>query len=181
MTKRKTPLKQANNSINSGNVRLTCSSKFTRKFDSYDRSESVSSDPSFNSEEWIREFNTRCRTLPNPKIQRREKAEVVEDKEQTNFYANIPSTHSTPVSCRIVPLNRNEIEERKTLFLPDLSGVKIYESVELGSDGNEVDTSAEEEAEDDYEVVTFKSQKLVSSTLTRAPARPPRNLKSSCR
>ena len=181
LTKRKTPLKQANNSINSGNVRLTCSSKFTRKFDSYDRSESVSSDPSFNSEEWIREFNTRCRTLPNPKIQRREKAEVVEDKEQTNFYANIPSTHSTPVSCRIVPLNRNEIEERKTLFLPDLSGVKIYESVELGSDGNEVDTSAEEEAEDDYEVVTFKSQKLVSSTLPRAPARPPRNLKSSCR
>ena len=181
LTKRKTPLKQANNSINSGNVRLTCSSKFTRKFDSYDRSESVSSDPSFNSEEWIREFNTRCKTLPNPKIQRREKAEVVEDKEQTNFYANIPSTHSTPVSCRIVPLNRNEIEERKTLFLPDLSGVKIYESVELGSDGNEVDTSAEEEAEDDYEVVTFKSQKLVSSTLPRAPARPPRNLKSSCR
>ena len=181
LTKRKTPLKQANNSINSGSVRLTCSSKFTRKFDSYDRSESVSSDPSFNSEEWIREFNTRCRTLPNPKIQRREKAEVVEDKEQTNFYANIPSTHSTPVSCRIVPLNRNEIEERKTLFLPDLSGVKIYESVELGSDGNEVDTSAEEEAEDDYEVVTFKSQKLVSSTLPRAPARPPRNLKSSCR
>ena len=181
LTKRKTPLKQANNSINSGNVRLTCSSKFTRKFDSYDRSESVSSDPSFNSEEWIREFNTRCKTLPNPKIQRREKAEVVEDKEQTNFYANIPSTHSTPVSCRIVPLNRNEIEERKTLFLPDLSGVKIYESVELGSDGNEVDTSAEEDAEDDYEVVTFKSQKLVSSTLPRAPARPPRNLKSSCR
>ena len=119
--------------------------------------------------------------MPNPKIQRREKAEVVEDKEQTNFYANIPSTHSPPVSCRIVPLNRNEIEERKTLFLPDLSGVKIYESVELGSDGNEVDTSAEEEAEDDYEVVTFKSQKLVSSTLPRAPARPPRNLKSSCR
>ena len=177
LTKKKTPFKQSLNSSNSSNVRVTCSSKFTRKFDPYDRSESVSSDPSFNSDEWIREFNTRCKTLPNPKIQKQET--VTEDKEQTNFYANIPSTHSTPVSCRIVPLNRNEIDERKTLFLPDLSGVKIYESLELGSDGNEVDTSSEES--DDYEVVNFKNQKFTPATLPRPPVRPPRSLKSSCK
>ena len=83
------------------------------------------------------------------------------------------------MSCRIVPLNRNEIDERKTLFLPDLSGVKIYESLELGSDGNEVDTSSEES--DDYEVVNFKNQKFTPATLPRPPVRPPRSLKSSCK
>ena len=179
LTKRKSPNKSGS-SAKSDNERqhvVTCSSKLTRKFETYNRSESVSSDPSFNSDEWIREFNARCKTLPNPKIQRHPEAVVVsEDQEQTNFYANIPSSHSTPVSCKIVPLNRNEIEERKTLFLPDLSGVKIYESVELGSDGNEeVDSTSEES--DDYEVVTFRNNKLVPSTLLR----PPRSLKSSCK
>ena len=166
LTKRKSPNKSGS------------SSKLTRKFDTYNRSESVSSDPSFNSEMWIREFNARCKTLPTPKILKPTEAVMVtEDQEQTNFYANIPSSHSTPVSCKIVPLNRNEMEERKTLFLPDLTGVKIYESVELDSEGNEeVDTTNSEES-DDYEVVTFKNNKVVPSTLLR----PPRSLKSSCK
>ena len=174
LTKRKSPSK----SDNERQHVVTCSSKLTRKFDTYNRSESVSSDPSFNSEEWFREFNARCKTLPTPKILKHPETvsvAVAEDQEQTNFYANIPSTHSTPVSCKIVPLNRNEIEERKTLFLPDLTGVKIYESV-VGSDGNDTNTSEEG---DDYEVVTFKNNKIVPSTTTLL--RPPRSLKSSCK
>ena len=189
LTRRKSPNKSGSSS-KSDNERqqdvVTCSSKLTRKFETYNRSESVSSDPSFNSEEWIREFNARCKTLPQPRMRKapEEAVSVVltEDQEQTTFYANIPSSHSTPVSCKIVPLNRNEIEERKTLFLPDLSGVKIYESVELGSDGNEEGDSTTEE-EDDYEVVTFKNNKLVPSlpSLPSTFPRPPRSLKSSCK
>ena len=179
LTKRKSPSKSGSSSSNSDQERRgPSSSKLTRKFETYNRSESVSSDPSFNSEEWIREFNSRCKTLPTPKILKHTEAVVVtEEQEQTNFYANIPSSHSTPVSCKIVPLNRNEIEERKTLFLPDLTGVKIYESVDLGSDGNDTTSSGSEEA-DDYEVVAFQHNRVVPvSTLLR----PPRSLKSSCR
>ena len=176
LTKRKSANKSRNSS-KSDNV-APCSSKLLRKFDTYNRSESVSSDPSFNSDEWIREFNARCKTLPTPKILKHTEAAVVtEDQEQRNFYANIPSSTSTPVSCKIVPLNRNEVEEgRKTLFLPDLTGVKIYETLELGSDGNEEGDTTTEES-DDYEVVTFKNNKVVPSTLQR----PPRSLKSSCK
>ena len=53
LTKRKSPSKPDNERQHV----VTCSSKLTRKFDTYNRSESVSSDPSFNSEEWFREFN----------------------------------------------------------------------------------------------------------------------------
>ena len=104
----------------------------------------------------------------------------------SSLFATLPSQNIewrtihirfTPVSCKIVPLNRNEVEEgRKTLFLPDLTGVKIYETLELGSDGNEEGDTTTEES-DDYEVVTFKNNKVVPSTLQR----PPRSLKSSCK
>ena len=178
LSKRKSPSKCGTSSKSDNEWQHIGSSKLTRKFETYNRSESVSSDPSFNSEEWIREFNARCKTLPTPKILKHTETVVVaEDQEQTNFYANIPSSHSTPVSCKIVPLNRNEIEERKTLFLPDLTGVKIYESVDLGSDGNDTTSSGSEET-DDYEVVAFQHNRVVPvSTLLR----PPRSLKSSCR
>ena len=80
LTKRKSANKSRNSS--KSDTVAPCSSKLPRKFDTYNRSESVSSDPSFNSDEWIREFNARCKTLPTPKILRHTEAAVVtEDQE----------------------------------------------------------------------------------------------------
>ena len=141
----------------------SCTPRFP-KYNS-DTSSTVSTDPSFTSDDWIREFNARCKTVP--KIQ---KPAEVEDVEK-NFYSNVPSATSTPVSCKIVPLNRinTEEEERKTRFLPNVSGIKIYETVDMGSDGNEIDTSSSDESRDDnsdYETIQFKNQKIVPTPKT---------------
>ena len=51
--------------------------------------------------------------------------------------------------------------------------IKIYETVEIGSDGAGEDLSSD----GDYETVFFVNQKITPKTLVR----PPRTLKSSCR
>ena len=155
---------------------VTCASRLSRKFESSGRSDqnSVSTDPSFTSDDWIKEFNARARCKSGPKL-RKPSEDSAEDVE-TNFYANMPpSSHtSTPVSCRIVPLNRLETQDTeadtRTRFLPDVSGIKIYETVELGSDGASDNLSSD----GDYETVHFVNQKMTPKTLFR----PPRTLKS---
>ena len=158
----------------------TCSSRFQRKYESYVRSDqhsSVSTDPSFTSDEWIKEFNARCKSVP--KIH---KSDDSEDEDHQNFYSNVPSATSTPVNCKIVPLNRlhldNSEEERKSKFLPNISGIKIYETVDMmGSDGNEhLETSSDELNNSDYETVHFKNHVMTPKTLFKP--RPIRTLKS---
>ena len=175
----------------------------------------VSRDPSFTSGDWIKEFNARCRvappppppsTLPRHSDQRGRHPSCspeAEAEEESVFYANVPSTTSTPLSCRILPLNRlgdHDLGEEPQLrgrSLADISGVKIYDTVEarpgsqaqvarpgsqsrhcgagLGSDGA-LSSSSGSEAE--YETVQFSQrQHTAPSTL----ARPPRTLKYSCR
>ena len=155
-----------------------CGSRPSRKHESSHRSDqnSVSTDPSFTSDDWIKEFIARARCRSGPKL--RKPSEDSTDDVETNFYANLPSSHtSTPVSCRILPLNRIETQEpeadKRTRFLPDVSGIKIYETVEIGSDGAGEDLSSD----GDYETVFFVNQKITPKTLVR----PPRTLKSSCR
>ena len=158
---------------------VTCVSRLSRRFESSRRSDqnSVSTDPSFTSDDWIKEFNARARCRSGPKL-RKSSEDSAEDVE-TNFYANMPpSSHtSTPVSCRIVPLNRIENLEleadTRTRFLPDVSGIKIYETVELGSDGASDNTSSD----GDYETVHFVNQKITPMT-PKTLFRPPRTLKS---
>ena len=152
----------------------SCASRPSRKFESSGRSDqnSVSTDPSFTSDDWIKEFNARARCKSVPKL-RKPSGDSAEDAE-TNFYANLPASHSTPVSCRIVPLNRLETGEpeldTRTRFLPDVSGIKIYETLDLGSDGASDNLSSD----GDYETVHFVNQKITPKTLFR----PPRTLKS---
>ena len=156
---------------------VTCAFRVDRKFESSGRSDqnSVSTDPSFTSDDWIKEFNARARYRSGSKLRKPSE----DSAEEINFYANMPpSSHtSTPVSCRIVPLNRIENQspetETRTKFLPDLSGIKIYETVELGSDG----ASDNHSSDDDYETVYFVNQKMTAKTLVR----PPRSLKSGRR
>ena len=165
----------------------------------------VSRDPSFTSGDWIKEFNARCRvappppppsTLPRHSDQRGQhpSSSPEAEAEESVFYANVPATTSTPLSCRILPLNRlgdHDLGEEPQLrgrSLADISGVKIYDTVEarpgsqarycgagLGSDGA-LSCSSGSEAE--YETVQFSQrQHTAPSTL----ARPPRTLKYSCR
>ena len=147
-------------SVKSGRV-TTCVTRFTPKFETNSiksDQNSVSTDPSFTSDDWIKEFNARCRS-----VSRLPKPEDIEDVEK-NFYANVPSATSTPVSCKILPLNKIVEEDRQIRFLPNVSGIKIYETLDIGSDGNEIiDTSSDESNEhsDDYETVQFKSQQIV--------------------
>ena len=176
----------------------------------------VSRDPSFTSGDWIKEFNARCRvapppappsTLPRHSDQRGRhpsSSPEAEAEEESVFYANVPSTTSTPLSCRILPLNRlgdHDLGEEPQLrgrSLADISGVKIYDTVEarpvyqaqvarpgpqarhwgagLGSDGA-LSSSSGSEAE--YETVQFLSQR--QHTAPGTLARPPRTLKYSCR
>ena len=173
----------------------------------------VSRDPSFTSGDWIKEFNARCRvappsTLPQHSDQRGRhpsSSPEAEAEEESVFYANVPSTTSTPLSCRILPLNRlgdHDLGEEPQLrgrSLADISGVKIYDTVEarpvyqaqvarpgsqprycgagLGSDGA-LSSSSGSEAE--YETVQFPSQRQHHTTPSTL-ARPPRTLKYSCR
>ena len=156
---------------------VTCASKVSRMFESSGRSDqnSVSTDPSFTSDDWIKEFNARARYRSGSKLRKPSE----DSAEEINFYANMPpSSHtSTPVSCRIVPLNRIENQtpetETRTKFLPNLSGIKIYETVELGSDGASENLSSDS----DYETVYFVNQKMTTKTRVR----PPRTLKSGRR
>ena len=166
-------------SSNSVEKVTTCSTRFHRRYESYtkslDQHSQVSTDPSFTSDEWIKEFNARCKSVP--KLQNES-----EDEEHQNFYANVPSATSTPVNCKIIPLNRLHIsdsEEKRTRFLPDVSGIKIYETVDIGSDGSDnIDTSSDESNShsSDYEVVNFKNHKMTPKTLFKP--RPIRTLKS---
>lgn len=188
LTKRRQVVMMENlNSSDSG--RTSCSSRFQRKFDSYNNKSdqnSISTDPSFTSDEWIKEFNARCKSVPQIPIPKIHKSEEAEDVEK-NFYANIPTTTSTPVSCKIIPLNRllEDDSDKKMRFLPNVSGIKIYETLDLGSDGNEVDTSSDDSNchSDDYETVQFKNHQIVPNPnpTQRTLFRPPRTLKSSCR
>ena len=166
----------------------------------------VSRDPSFTSGDWIKEFNARCRVAPPPappstlprhsdQRGRHPSSSPEAEAEESVFYANVPATTSTPLSCRILPLNRlgdHDLGEEPQLrgrSLADISGVKIYDTVEarpgsqarhcgagLGSDGA-LSSSSGSEAE--YETVQFlsKQQHTAPGTL----ARPPRTLKYSCR
>ena len=185
MTKRRHVVMMENFN-SSENGRTSCSSRFQRKFDSYNnKSDQNSTDPSFTSDEWIKEFNARCKSVPQIPIQKVQKSEEAEDVEK-NFYANIPTTTSTPVSCKIIPLNRliEDDSGKKMRFLPDVSGIKIYETVDLGSDGNDTtDTSSEDSNchSDDYETVQFKNHQIVPNATQRTLFRPLRTLKSSCR
>ena len=124
------------------------------------------SDPSFSSEEWIKEFNARYNPLPHsPK----------EDDHEATFYSNIPSRTSTPVNHRIFPLNRLEVPDRKIRFLPDVSGVKIYENIEVTRNSDNIDTEESSDAgNDSYEVVAVEDNKVIARAHFR-----PRTLKSS--
>ena len=165
----------------------------------------VSRDPSFTSGDWIKEFNARCRVAPPPappstlprhsdQRGRHPSSSPEAEAEESVFYANVPATTSTPLSCRILPLNRlgdHDLGEEPQLrgrSLADISGVKIYDTVEarpgpqarhcgagLGSDGA-LSCSSGSEAE--YETVQFLSQRQHTP---RTLARPPRTLKYSCR
>ena len=165
------------------------------------RGAKVSRDPSFTSGDWIKEFNARCRVAPPPpppstlprhsKQRGRHPSSSPEaEAEESAFYANVPATTSTPLTCRILPLNRlgdtdlGEEPQLRGRSLADISGVKIYDTVEarpgsqprccgagLGSDGA-LSSSSGSEAE--YETVQFRP---APGTL----ARPPRTLKYSCR
>ena len=162
------------------------------------RGAKVSRDPSFTSGDWIKEFNARCRVAPPPppppprhsKQRGRHPSSSSPEAEESAFYANVPATTSTPLSCRILPLNRlgdtdlGEEPQLRGRSLADISGVKIYDTVEarpgsqprccgagLGSDGA-LSSSSGSEAE--YETVQLRP---APGTL----ARPPRTLKYSCR
>ena len=124
-----------------------------------------SSDPSFSSEEWIKEFNARYNPLPHSP----------QDDQEAAFYSNIPSRTSTPVSHRIFPLNRLDGPDRKMRFLPDVSGVKIYENIEVTGNSSNVDTEESSDAgNDSYEVVAVEDNKVIARAHFR-----PRTLKSS--
>ena len=86
-----------------------------------------SSDLSFSSEDWIKEFNTRYNLINQPSQP---------DPQDTSFSSINLSKTSTPVCLRIFPLNWTEMSEKKIDFLLDVSGVKIYENVDLIDDEN---------------------------------------------
>ena len=67
-------------------ARVTCASKVSRMFESSGRSDqnSVSTDPSFTSDDWIKEFNARARCRSGPKL--RKPSEDSTDDVETNFY-----------------------------------------------------------------------------------------------
>ena len=82
--------------------------------------------PDFNSEQWIKEFNARVAANPRTCVAQLQDVEEEEDP----FYVNLPSATSTPVSYRVLPLHK--LEKQRVRFLPDLSGVQIYETCEVG-------------------------------------------------
>ena len=126
---------------------------------------SPSSEPSFSSEEWIKEFNARYNPPPqSPK----------EDDQEAAFYSNLPSRTSTPVSHRILPLNRLDMPVQKIRFLPDVSGVKIYVNIEVGNSFDDNTEESSDACNDSYEVVTVEDNKVIARAHFK-----PRTLKSS--